>query len=338
MRVCPRSAAPLAGEPRDLPIGEAAAWSCSNCRQTPASSAERPILAPTVAGGFDPASFDMLSDAEEGSFWFRQRNALITETLGRYAGVGLGPGDRLRQQLRAPGGQGPVPVVGAELHPEGLAYARRRLPGVPLLQLDARDLPFREEFQAIGAFDVIEHIDDDRSALASMYAALPPRGTLLVTVPQHPWLWSHTDEAAHHERRYTRRLLRRRLTDAGFEILLTTSFVSTLLPLMAASRILKRTRSGPYDEMKEHRAAGRAARAAADGRASVDPARRPPPGGGSLLAVAQACLAAPDSRWGGVPLHHDQVDDRPAARTAGAAAGTPGGGTPCTYSSHSFRR
>ena len=133
-------------------------------------------------------------------------------------------------------------------------------------------------------------MDDDELALSSMHSALTPAGTLFVTVPQHPWLWSHADEAAHHERRYTRRLLTSRLERAGFEVVMTTSFVTTLLPLMAASRVLERRRSGPYDEMKEHRAAERAGalleRPLMAERALIRRGVRLP-AGGSLMAVAR---------------------------------------------------
>jgi SAM-dependent methyltransferase len=294
MRTCPRCARPLPDTSAAAPLDAANAWTCPECGNAPSDSGGIPVLAPAVSDGFDPASFDMLAEAEERSFWFRQRNALITETLRRYAPeadsfleIGCGNGyvlQAVRDQFPA------TAVAGAELHPEGLAYARARLPGVPLLQLDARALPFREEFAAIGAFDVIEHIDDDRAALASMHAALVPGGTLLVTVPQHQWLWSRADDAAHHQRRYSRPLLAGRLAEAGFEILTTTSFVTTLLPLMAASRILERRRTAPYDEMREHRSAERAGplleRPLMAERALIRRGVRLP-AGGSLLAVAR---------------------------------------------------
>ena len=294
MRLCPNCAEPLPATGERPGLGEAAGWSCPSCGNTPAASEEGPVLAPAVADGFDPGSFELLADAEEASFWFRQRNALILDTVGRFAAgarsfleIGCGNG----YVLRAIGERFPaMAIAGAELHPEGLAYARRRLPGAPLLQLDARRMPFREEFEAIGAFDVIEHIDDDGAALTSMYAALTAGGTLFVTVPQHPWLWSNADDAAHHERRYTRRLLTERLERAGFEVLTTTSFVTSLLPLMAASRVLERRSSGPYDEMKEHRAAERAGalleRPLMAERALIRRGVRLP-AGGSLLAVAR---------------------------------------------------
>ena len=75
------------------------------------------------------------------------------------------------------------------------------------MQLDARELPYEAAFDAVGAFDVIEHITEDERVLASMHRALKPGGVLIVTVPQHKWLWSWTDEQARHKRRYGRREL-----------------------------------------------------------------------------------------------------------------------------------
>jgi hypothetical protein len=66
---------------------------------------------------------------------------------------------------------------------------------------------------------------------------------VLVTVPQHPWLWSAVDVAAGHRRRYTRAVLVQRLRNAGLEPVRVTSFVSLLLPALALSR-----RSGPDAE------------------------------------------------------------------------------------------
>jgi SAM-dependent methyltransferase len=290
MRICPRCSAHLGdGNP-----GDAAAWACAACGDRPAASDGVPLLAPEVADGFDPHWFELLADVEPNSFWFRQRNALIVETVRRFsprAGSFLEIGCGNGYVLQAVRGAFPaMAVAGAELHPEGLAYARRRLAGVPLLQLDARRLPFLDEFDVIGAFDVLEHVDDDRAALCSIHGALTCAGTLLVTVPQHPWLWSAADEAADHQRRYTRRELRERLEAAGFEVLLLTSFVSTLLPLMAASRLLERVRPAPYDEMREHRSSARLAgmleaplrleRSLIRGGVRL-------PAGGSLLAVAR---------------------------------------------------
>ncbi len=120
---------------------------------------------------------------------------------------------------------------------ERIPPPRRRVPVAELLQADATRLPFDAEFAAVGAFDVIEHIVDDAAVLHEIRRCLQPRGTLVLTVPQHHWLWSGVDVFAHHQRRYTRAEIRARLSDAGFEIELTTGFTSLLLPLMYAARL-----------------------------------------------------------------------------------------------------
>ena len=104
------------------------------------------------------------------------------------------------------------------------------------MQMDARRIPFRDEFDVVGAFDVIEHIEEDQAVLREMHAACRPGGGVMITVPQHAWLWSKRDEIARHQRRYSRRELLEKLAAAGFERPWTTSFVSLLLPLMALSR------------------------------------------------------------------------------------------------------
>jgi hypothetical protein len=63
-------------------------------------------------------------------------------------------------------------LVGSELHPAGLAHARRRLPpGTEFVRMDARDIPAVGVFDLTGAFDVIEHIADDEKVLRGLRAA-----------------------------------------------------------------------------------------------------------------------------------------------------------------------
>ena len=90
-------------------------------------------------------------------------------------------------------------LTGLEAHIAGLRYARLRLPSVEFVQADARNLPYKSTFDAVGAFDVIEHIVEDDAVLASVRRALKPDGIFIVTVPQHTWLWSPTDVQALHK-------------------------------------------------------------------------------------------------------------------------------------------
>jgi SAM-dependent methyltransferase len=203
-----------------------------------------PATSPT---GYDAALFETIAALEPTSFWFRGRNKVILWAIGRWfpdarslLEVGCGTGYVL-SAIRA--SRPDLDVVGAEFFPDGLHLARRRLEGVPLVQADARSLGIEEAFDVVGAFDVLEHIDRDDEALQAMLTALRPGGGLVVTVPQHRWLWSEADEFAGHARRYTRRELTQRMRDAGFEVLRTTSFVTFLLPVISTSRLIAKRRS-----------------------------------------------------------------------------------------------
>jgi SAM-dependent methyltransferase len=145
-----------------------------------------------------------------------------------------------------------VDAAGSELFVEALGYASERLPGVHFMQMDARHIPFRQALDVVGAFDVIEHIEDDEGVLREVHLALRPGGTLLLTVPQHPWLWSDQDDYAHHVRRYTRDELQGKLRAAGFKVAWQTSFVSLLLPMMLLSRLGGRGARNP-DPFREFR-------------------------------------------------------------------------------------
>ena len=133
-------------------------------------------------------------------------------------------------------------LAGSEIFVQGLSFARQRLPDADLMQMDARNIPFSEEFDAVGAFDVLEHIAEDEVVLHEIFRTLKPGGGLLVTVPQHMFLWSATDEQACHARRYSAPELRAKVERAGFEVLRQTSFVSLLLPAMLLTRRKKKIR------------------------------------------------------------------------------------------------
>jgi SAM-dependent methyltransferase len=138
--------------------------------------------------------------------------------------------------------------VGTELHPSGLKWARERVaPSVELIQADARQVPFKDTFDAAGAFDVIEHIEEDEMVIASVRSALVTGGAFFVAVPQHPSLWSLADTVSHHVRRYRRGELETKLRSAGFDILFSTSYAVSLLPLMVLSRLRAR-RSEPIGD------------------------------------------------------------------------------------------
>lgn len=131
-----------------------------------------------------------------------------------------------------------------------LRIARKRLADVALFQADARRLPFSSEYDVAGAFDLLEHIPEDEQALAEIARSVGPGGGLIVTVPQHPALWSSIDDYARHCRRYTRAEMTGKLKRAGFRVVRCTSFVTFLMPIMALSRFRDRGSADPGAEFR----------------------------------------------------------------------------------------
>jgi SAM-dependent methyltransferase len=229
---------------------EAAGWACPACGRAPVVRDGIPHFAAGISAGanesYDPAWYEELARLEDGNFWFRARNRLIGWLAGRhlpgeidFLEIGCGTGYVLQMLRREfPGWR----VRAAEAHAEGLQFAARRVGGeVELAQMDARAIPYREEFDAVGAFDVIEHIREDVEVLREIRAALKPGGVLLASVPQHMFLWSRFDELSCHVRRYSMAELSARLDETGFELVETTSFNSLLLPLMWLSRVARKS-------------------------------------------------------------------------------------------------
>jgi trans-aconitate methyltransferase len=180
-------------------------------------------------------------------------------------------------------------LSGSEIFREGLSFAAERVPSAELFQMDARKVPFQGEFDVIGAFDVIEHIEEDDAVLREMYGAVKPGGGIILTVPQHQWLWSDTDVYAHHKRRYSRRELKSKVESAGFRVEHMTSFVSILLPVLMISRYrIKRAQSFRTEmETNIHPVVNRVLMAALTVERSLLKRGLSLPAGGSLLLVAK---------------------------------------------------
>jgi len=89
---------------------------------------------------------------------------------------------------------------------------------VAVRELSLPDAPpdlVAERFDTIVCLNVLEHIEDDRGALAAMHRLLAPGGRLVLLVPALPFLYGSLDRALGHRRRYTRALLRQRYAAAG---------------------------------------------------------------------------------------------------------------------------
>lgn len=81
---------------------------------------------------------------------------------------------------------------------------------------DVKNLPKKYEY--IYTSNVLEHIEDDVSALRDLNEALAPSGVLGIYVPALPLLFSGMDVAVGHVRRYRRNELIAKVKQAGFRV------------------------------------------------------------------------------------------------------------------------
>lgn len=197
---------------------------------------------------------------EKNNFWFSSRNKRIAYIFDKYVcnfnnilEIGCGTGYVLEMlSKKFPNKK----ITGGEFFDSGLNQANNRLKNfknTSLIKLDARNMNFKEKFDVICAFDVIEHIKEEDKVLNQINKNLARNGFFIFSVPQHKFLWSAYDEVAFHKRRYVKDYLINKLQDNGFEIINLNSFNSLLLPLMYISRLKNKKIKKNFDGLKELR-------------------------------------------------------------------------------------
>lgn len=181
----------------------------------------------------------LVAEVEHRHFWFAARNEVILSTMRNTMGlltgrrvldVGCGTGFVASALERAG-----MEVWGVDMHLVSLKRARQRVRG-PLFSSRSQVLPFFADFDSATLFDVIEHLEDDVSAVRQAAAVLQPNGVVVVTVPAGPDLWTRYDAVIGHKRRYDRQTLTEVLQRAGLDVRYVAYF--SCLPLLA--RVMQR--------------------------------------------------------------------------------------------------
>lgn len=125
-------------------------------------------------------------------------------------GTGLGAvGARLARRYR---------YVGLEPSPESCAIARRNIEpvGGTVICGDVTALGAAELFALVGAFEVIEHIEDDAGSLRLWRDHLRPGGWVMLSAPPFQSRFGPHDRTVGHYRRYEPEQMAKLLVDAGF--------------------------------------------------------------------------------------------------------------------------
>lgn len=188
--------------------------------------------------------YDRMAELDEVHWWYRARREILASLIARriklppdarLLEIGCGTGHNLKMLARF----GDVQGVEIDETARRLAEQRlgRQISSSPLPELAG--IP-DHGFDLIAALDVIEHVEEDVSSLATIARKLRPGGRVLLTVPAHPWMWSAHDVANHHKRRYTAKAFRSAIERAGLRAEMLSPFNSLLFPLAAAARIAGR--------------------------------------------------------------------------------------------------
>ncbi len=189
----------------------------------------------------EPDVFANMGKVEQRHWWFCARRKILADQIEQLAlpdtahllEVGCGTGGNLSMLSRF------GKVVAVEPDDAARHHAQQQSGQEILSGFLPHHLPAAAyDADLAVALDVIEHVEDDRAAVAAISRCLKPGGHFLATVPAYQWMWSGHDVAHHHKRRYRRLAFTQLFLDAGLTIRKSSYFNTFLFPPIAAARLL----------------------------------------------------------------------------------------------------
>jgi SAM-dependent methyltransferase len=163
-------------------------------------------------------AFKILHDMEE-SWWYRGRRMVASKLLSKFIK------ERNLEILDFGSGYGGMfdflkeygTVDGFEVETEAISSCEKR--GYKkVFSSTSEFFNSDKKYDLVVMFDVLEHIEDDKATINSLYGILNKNKTLVITVPAFMWLWSIHDEQHKHFRRYSRKQIVNLLKNSGFEV------------------------------------------------------------------------------------------------------------------------
>jgi 2-polyprenyl-3-methyl-5-hydroxy-6-metoxy-1,4-benzoquinol methylase len=175
--------------------------------------------------------FNKYYNLERTHWWFLVRAKLIVDTIKSRIncieplsilniGSATGRTSEILQEFGV--------VTSIEFDKECFEFAKNILK-MPVINGSITDLPFTDKkFDLVCAFDVVEHVQDDTSAISEMHRVCKPSGHLFLTVPAFQSLWSMHDEINHHYRRYRKKSFLKLFSNKKGQVIKFTYFNSIL--------------------------------------------------------------------------------------------------------------
>lgn len=174
-------------------------------------------------------------------FWVRRRFQVLQQLAGHIingaaeiAEIGCGHG-LLQRQVEDGYGKA---VTGFDLNEYGLQHNVSRISRVCCYDIHQKSEEFRNKFDLILLFDVLEHIPDEDGFIRSILFHLAPQGRLVISVPAGQWAYSAYDRAAGHVRRYSIGSLRETAQRTSLELERWSYWGLPLVPTLALRKVL----------------------------------------------------------------------------------------------------
>jgi len=189
----------------------------------------------------------LMHEVERTHWWFVARRRILVELLAvcvparpdaLVVDIGCGTGGNLAALADR------YTCLGIDASPDAIGLARESFRNVQFVhgELPDRLPPELLQASAVIATDVLEHVEQDADALASIVESISDSGVVLLTVPADMGLWGPHDVAHGHHRRYTRESLARLWSRLPVETLLLSYFNARLYPVIRALRTIGRWR------------------------------------------------------------------------------------------------
>jgi 2-polyprenyl-3-methyl-5-hydroxy-6-metoxy-1,4-benzoquinol methylase len=226
------------------------------------ANAQLPVLFAYPLPVVEAAVYEQIAQLEQTHWWHVARLRILRTLIDRYlpqsgsgngndrprlCDIGCGAGALLREMAPR------FDVTGVDSSPIAREICGRA--GITVRDGTLPDgLPFADSsFDVVIVADVLEHVPEDGPSIRTLARLLKPGGVVIATVPAHPWMWSKHDDAAHHQRRYTKPTLRAIFEPPSGDLPLQREVLSyyncLLFPPIAAVRLIGRAlgRTGGSD-------------------------------------------------------------------------------------------
>lgn len=185
-------------------------------------------------------------ELEKNHFWHRARRKYILQLLANtpkdlsILDIGCSSGMLLNELAGI--GFNKDKLYGIDISPDAVQQSKEN--GVQnSFLMDAGSIDLNRKFDILIASDCLEHLENDKEALGNWRKILNRDGQLIVFVPAFMALWNEHDVANMHYRRYTRKALKKKLIESGFEVNDSSYWNFFLFPPILMVRLLSRLKS-----------------------------------------------------------------------------------------------